>query len=80
MGITGDLSRRPTTAAQSGSRVAVIDEDLNIGIHPPPTVGLIIQTVGNQRASPPRSGRQTTATARPTWLIPPVHQPSTTAR
>ena len=51
MGITGDLSRGPTTAAQSGSRVAVIDEDLNIGIHPPPTVGLIIQTVGNQRVA-----------------------------
>jgi hypothetical protein len=24
---------------------------LNIGIHPPPTVGLIIQTVGNQRVA-----------------------------
>jgi hypothetical protein len=31
--------------------VAVINEDLNIGIHPPPTVGLIIQTVGNQRVA-----------------------------
>ena len=30
------------------SRVAVINEDLNIGIHPPPTVGLIIQTVGSR--------------------------------
>jgi hypothetical protein len=49
--ITGDLSRRPTTAAPSGSRVAVINEDLNIGIHPPPTIGPIIQTVGNQRVA-----------------------------
>jgi hypothetical protein len=31
--------------------VAVINEDLNIGIHPPPTDGLIIQTVGNQRVA-----------------------------
>jgi len=29
----------------------VIHEDLNIGIPPPPTVGLIIQTVGNQRVA-----------------------------
>ena len=33
------------------SRVAVINEDLNIGIQPSPTVGLIIQTVGNQRVA-----------------------------
>jgi len=31
--------------------VAVINENLNIGIHPPPTVGLIIQTAGNQRVA-----------------------------
>ena len=41
----------PTAAARSGSRVTVIHEDLNIGIPPPPTVGLIIQTVGNQRVA-----------------------------
>ena len=47
--------RRPAqTADHRGpvwSRVAVIPEALNIGIHPPPTVGLIIQTVGNQRVA-----------------------------
>jgi hypothetical protein len=31
--------------------VAVINEDLHVGIHPPATVGLIIQTVGNQRVA-----------------------------
>jgi hypothetical protein len=61
--------------------VAVINEDLNIGIHPPPTVGLIIQTVGNQRVA--ASIWQTDyghGHGRPAWLIPPMHQPSTTAR
>jgi hypothetical protein len=39
------------------SRVAVINEDLNIGIQPSPTVGLIIQTgIGkvDLNAAPPR--------------------------
>jgi hypothetical protein len=31
--------------------VAVTNENLNIGIHPPPTVGLSIQTVRNQRVA-----------------------------
>ena len=29
----------------------MINQDLNIGLHPPPIVGLIIQTVGNQRVA-----------------------------
>jgi hypothetical protein len=33
------------------SRVAMINENLNIGIHSSPTVGLIIQTVGDQRVA-----------------------------
>ena len=57
----------------------MINEDLNIGIHPPPTVGLIIQTVGNQRGA--ASIWQTDYGDGKAGLICPAHaSPSTTAR
>ena len=49
--ITGDLPRRPTTAAPVWESR---DGDPRGPQHwdpPPPTVGLIIQTVGNQRVA-----------------------------
>ena len=49
----------------------VTNEDLSIGIYPPPTVGLIIQTVGNRRVA--ASIWQTDHGDGQAGLVDPVH-------